>query len=176
MRRRDEGKRARVCRAAIVLSVLAGQARFAGAEALPANARLLHPAERMAVGRAILGASHKLAGAECQGLLDEFADAEGRPLRAALEGQNLDAEAYLGRVLFYDTPPEACGGLALAGTHLVGSRVIRVCGRRFVRASTESSSHAEAVIIHEMLHALGLGENPPTSAHITSRVMDRCRR
>lgn len=40
---------------------------------------------------------------------------------------------------------------------------------------TESSSHAEAIVIHEMLHSLGLGENPPTSDYITSRVMERCR-
>jgi hypothetical protein len=31
-----------------------------------------------------------------------------------------------------------------------------------------------AVIIHEMLHSLGLGENPPSSKEITLRVMQRC--
>jgi len=33
---------------------------------------------------------------------------------------------------------------------------------------------AEAVIIHETLHSLGLGENPPTSDEITRRVFSRC--
>jgi hypothetical protein len=33
---------------------------------------------------------------------------------------------------------------------------------------------AEAVIIHEMLHTLGLGENPPSSTEITFRVLNRC--
>ena len=32
----------------------------------------------------------------------------------------------------------------------------------------------EAVIIHETLHSLGLGENPPTSDEITWRVFSRC--
>jgi hypothetical protein len=96
-------------------------------------------------------------------------------LRAALEEQALDVETFLGRVLFYDAPPTACQSTAIAGTHEPGSRVIRVCGRRFQRAVTESSSYAEAIVIHEMLHALGLGENPPTSDHITARVIDRCR-
>ena len=34
----------------------------------------------------------------------------------------------------------------------------------------------EAVLIHELLHSLGLGENPPDSAAITDRVMARCER
>jgi hypothetical protein len=30
------------------------------------------------------------------------------------------------------------------------------------------------MIIHEMMHTLGLGENPPTTFEITERVMARC--
>ncbi len=30
------------------------------------------------------------------------------------------------------------------------------------------------MVIHEMLHTLGLGENPPTSIEITQRVKGRC--
>jgi hypothetical protein len=30
------------------------------------------------------------------------------------------------------------------------------------------------LIIHEMLHTLGLGENPPSSREITQRVTERC--
>ena len=33
---------------------------------------------------------------------------------------------------------------------------------------------AENMVIHEMLHTLGLGENPPSSREITRRVNDRC--
>jgi hypothetical protein len=33
---------------------------------------------------------------------------------------------------------------------------------------------AEIIVIHEFLHALGLGENPPTSDEITERVTARC--
>jgi hypothetical protein len=31
------------------------------------------------------------------------------------------------------------------------------------------------MVIHEILHTLGLGENPPTSVEITQRVEARCR-
>jgi hypothetical protein len=174
--RRWDGGRAQLCRAAILAAILLGGETVAGAADMPAGARLAQPAERMAVGQAIRGAALKLASAECEGLLDEFADAQGRPVRAALEAHGMDAGAFLGQVFFYDAPPQACEGLTLAGSHLVGSRVIRVCGRRFARAWAESSSHAEAVIIHEMLHALGLGESPPSSAYITERVIARCGR
>ena len=176
MRRWDGRKRAQPCRAAVVAAILLGSAPLAAGADMPAGARLAQPAERLAVGQAIRGAALKLASAECEGLLDEFADVQGRPLRAALETHGLDATTFLDQVFFYDAPPQACEGLTLAGSHLVGSRVIRVCGRRFARAWAESSSHAEAVIIHEMLHALGLGENPPSSAYITERVMARCGR
>jgi hypothetical protein len=33
---------------------------------------------------------------------------------------------------------------------------------------------AEVYVIHEMLHTLGLGENPPSSREITRRVNGRC--
>jgi hypothetical protein len=160
----------------MLVAVLAGGAPLAAGDDMPSGARLSRPVERMAVAQAIRGAALKLAAAECQAVLDEFTDTHGRPLRAVLEGQGLDAGAFLDRVFFYDAAPEACEGLTLAGTHLVGSRVIRVCGRRFAREWASSSSHAEAVIIHEMLHALGLGENPPSSGYITARVMARCGR
>jgi hypothetical protein len=128
----------------------------------------------MAVAQALRGAARRLTREECQSLLDEFTDASGQPLRQALEAQAMDAEEYPGRVLFYDAPEVACRERMLAGAIAAGSRVIRVCGRRFARTVTESSSHAEAILIHEMLHSLGLGENPPTSDYITSRVMERC--
>jgi len=32
-----------------------------------------------------------------------------------------------------------------------------------------------AVFIHEMLHTLGLGENPPSTQEITGRVLLQCR-
>jgi len=34
---------------------------------------------------------------------------------------------------------------------------------------------AESLVIHEVLHTLGLGENPPASVEITRRVEARCR-
>ena len=54
-----------------------------------------------------------------------------------------------------------------------GSRVIRVC-TGFARFQLQHASLSACLIIHESLHALGLGENPPTSNEITHRVERRC--
>ena len=45
----------------------------------------------------------------------------------------------------------------------------------FPGGKCEPGESAEAALIHESLHSLGLGENPPTSSEITSRVISRCR-
>jgi len=51
--------------------------------------------------------------------------------------------------------------------------VIYVCGTRFINRFARKAA-GEILVIRELLHALGLGENPPTSAHITDAVLDRC--
>jgi len=45
---------------------------------------------------------------------------------------------------------------------------------RFSSVQLRDPSYAEAMVIHEMLHTLGLGENPPTTFEITDKVRGRC--
>jgi hypothetical protein len=52
-------------------------------------------------------------------------------------------------------------------------RVI-VCPR-FAEVERHRPEAAPIMVIHEVLHTLGLGENPPTSTEITRRVEARCR-
>lgn len=137
------------------------------------NVRLVHVVEKANVARALDGAARKLALPECQALLDEFKDASAQPLRAVLEATGVSAPAYLEGVYFYDAPASACRTGALAVTQ-PGSRAILVCGSRFVRQMGLSPRHAEAILIHEALHSLGLRENPPSSDFITERVRARC--
>jgi hypothetical protein len=49
-----------------------------------------------------------------------------------------------------------------------------VCGRRFAYYFALDRAQGEIIIIHELLHSLGLGENPPSSAAITKMVEQRC--
>jgi hypothetical protein len=67
----------------------------------------------------------------------------------------------------------ACATGALAVTE-PRSRVVRVCSSRLVWTWQQNPRHVVAALIHEALHTLGLGENPPSSAEITSLVLRRC--
>jgi hypothetical protein len=137
------------------------------------TARLTLAAHRYALARAIHGAASQLADDRCQALLDEFADTSGQALRVVLAGRGLAVSEYLTQVFFYDAPEAACHGANLAVT-TPGSRAIFVCGARFQREMALNSRNAEATVIHELLHSLGLGEDPPSSDYITARVRARC--
>jgi hypothetical protein len=139
------------------------------------TARLALAAHRYAVARAVRGAAAQLGEAGCQSLLDEFADATGRPLRSVLVAHGLAVSEYMSQVFFYDAPEWACRTTTLAVTR-PGNRAVFVCGARFQREMSRNSGHAEAIVIHEVLHSLGLGENPPSSDHITGRVRALCGR
>jgi len=54
-----------------------------------------------------------------------------------------------------------------------GVRRVFVC-KTFAEVQLKEPRVAESMVIHEVLHTLGLGENPPTSLEITSRIFTRC--
>jgi hypothetical protein len=56
-----------------------------------------------------------------------------------------------------------------------GSRVVFVCPQ-FREEQWQKPLRAEALLIHETLHTLGLSENPPSSNAITKQVIARCGR
>jgi hypothetical protein len=143
----------------------------------------LNSFDRRVIERVRARAATRLDGAECRKLLSEFKDHEGRTLESNLEPLGLSPSRYLLLLDFVDgTPVPACGKPAVAMAANPGLRRVFVCpvgpGRinsRLSRIEFESGSLAEAMMIHEMLHTLGLGENPPTTFEITARVRERCR-
>jgi hypothetical protein len=131
----------------------------------------------LAVRQAVKGASRRLAQPECQKLLQEFTDAAGRPLLATLEERGFGAEAYIEQMRFYDGTinPRCEKPDIYALTLAPGSWLVYVCPRQFRTVYERNPNLAEAYLIHEMLHSLGLGENPPTPQEITDRVVAQCR-
>jgi hypothetical protein len=127
--------------------------------------------------RAVLGARRRLGQLECQRLFSEFSDTSGRPLQQKLDALGQTGTGYLGWVVFADGSGRAVckAGGSLAFT-TPGSRVVYVCVAQLKRGNDENATMVEAVIIHEMLHSLGLGENPPSPTEITARVLARCHR
>lgn len=129
---------------------------------------------RDAVRGALQGASEWLGAPRCQELLSEFSDRQGRVLRDRLAELNMSLADYLGVLIVENGETHArCGEQGVLAFTVVGSRVIRVCGRAFARAAKDAKE-VRATMVHEVLHTLGLGENPPSPRFITYRVRQLC--
>lgn len=125
-----------------------------------------------AVVRAAVGAQRRLDKPTCARVLDDFRDGAGRTLRSVLDDIALPVTAAMTRVIFRDGRdlPTCRQSMVIAFTG-PGSRVVFVCGNRFGSFSRDAT---ERLIIHELLHTLGLGERPPTPTEIDLAVSRRC--
>jgi hypothetical protein len=130
---------------------------------------------RDAAKAALIAASTQLELPTCQSLLSEFQDQRGQPLTATLVALNMSLPEYARLVVFLDGESQpTCGRHGVLAFTVPGSRVVHVCGRAFARAWKKDALEVRDALIHELLHSLGLGENPPTPAHITARVKRLC--
>lgn len=148
--------------------------------ALPASAEgtrraSLTPRDAVAVERARGAAARRLEGAECRRVFSDFHDAQGRTIERNLERWEMGPAEYLRILPFVDGFGESLcrrEKVMLVSTPNV-PRVVVCPG--FARMLRSEPRVAEILVIHEALHTLGLGENPPTSSEITRRVEARCR-
>ena len=141
------------------------------AAAIVSMVRIADDRTGASVRRALANARARLADPVCRQLLSEFADQSGRPLQDSLDTLNKQPEEYLETIFFYDGSglPDCRPAVAAATTP--GSHVVLICADRFLRVPWPDG---EITLIHEMLHTLGLGENPPSSLEISRRVRMRC--
>lgn len=132
---------------------------------------------QFAVRRAVEGAAARLARPACQDLFADFTDEHGRTLSTTLAASGRTPTDAFALLRFVDdgAAPQCRAATTLAFTQ-TGSPLIRVCGLQFRSRFLRDRPATEIVVIHEFLHALGLGENPPTSKAITERVTMRCGR
>ncbi|HXY41036.1 MAG TPA: hypothetical protein VEQ10_15295 [Vicinamibacteria bacterium] len=136
-----------------------------------------------AVERARSGAVRKLYDPECLKVLTDFRDREGRTLAENLSTWGMSAADYLRLLPFrHGAAAPLCRRETVALATTPGVPPVFVCPAaggesrsRFAGVEAENASLAEAMVIHEMLHTLGLGENPPTQSEITASVRARCR-
>jgi hypothetical protein len=164
---------------AVVAIALAPCAAFPAAP----GAKRLPPYDLAALERARAGAARRLERPECQKVLTDFTDAEGRPLLANLEPWQQSPSEYLRQAITFRDGSElrGCGKRTVQLVTVPGQPSVFMCpatgatpGSRFARIQVEKPTLAEVMVIHEMLHTLGLGENPPTTFEITDQVMARC--
>ena len=172
----SEGRLGRTLLPAILaLGAVTGAARAEGTEAIVANARLRQPRDRALLAEAIRGAARRLGDPRCQELLGDLHDRSRRPLRAVLDDQGLSAPEFVGRLFFFDGTESGCRGQRLAYTE-PGSHVVYVSGNTSRDMYQQNATRAEVAVVHETLHCLGLGENPPTWHEINSWIEAACRK
>ncbi|HSB63779.1 MAG TPA: hypothetical protein VLJ18_06410 [Thermoanaerobaculia bacterium] len=127
------------------------------------------------VSGAARNAITKLERPQCLAVLSDFRDGQGRLLKENLESRRMTAPEFFVKLTFVDGSRVAlCGRPEVAAGTNPGQSVIAVCPETFARVSRKEPGIAANVLIHEMLHALGLGEDPPTSEEINRQVGKRC--
>ena len=136
----------------------------------PRNPRLTR-----AVLAAINEASRRLDKAECRRIFEDFRDASGRPLQQNLDALGRTGQAHLRWLIFYNAASEKfCGNRDAVAATNPGARLVHLCPDQFLEARFLTPGYTATLILHEELHSLGLGENPPSSREITLAVIARC--
>ena len=134
----------------------------------------LTPFSQGTVRSAIDLALTRLARPGCTLVYKDFELPNGGTPQTELDRLGMRPEELLENLLFADGSRDpACGIGRAALTTTPGSRVIRVCPN-FAQLYVRDPRRSASLVIHESLHALGLGENPPSSNEITNRVEGRC--
>lgn len=119
------------------------------------------------VRQAVEGARSRLREPACRAVLGDFG--------LELDSSGLEADQWLDRIVFADGIGQAaCRRSDVLFATAPGSRVVFACAQRFTRLAAQDADLAAALVIHEMLHTLGLPEAPPTSGEITAKVRKRC--
>jgi len=159
---------------AAVVGVCTAFASVEAGEPMRVRVKLGNLGDSALVAEVVRAAARRLENPRCHGLLDEFIDGAGRPLRERVVAEDVTPSQVLERIFFAEGARGPCALRQLAYT-TPGSRVVYVCSRRFRKMWAKDRGYVTAVVIHEALHTLGLGENPPAPETITARVLDRCR-
>ena len=166
-----------MCDAGVVLRVMlaASACGAAAASAAEFKVRIPNVADARAVQLAVAGAAGRLQSDRCQEVLTRFRDRAGRTLRANLEVSGQTPSGYLAGIWFYPGSDLAvCQSRRVYAATAPGSRVVFLCLPQFRNHQWAAGADAEVVIIHEMLHSLGLGEDPPSPEQISYEVQRAC--
>ena len=123
------------------------------------------------------GVASKLADSSCRQIFSDFRDPTGRTLQENLDALQQTGKDYFDGLVFYSGNGRSpCDAEDIVAFTSPGSRVLFVCEPQFLRKTHSNPGLVAAILIHEELHSLGLGENPPSSRAITARVIARCGR
>ncbi len=130
-----------------------------------------------AVSTAVRDAVAKVSDPTCSRIFTDYRDSRGQTLQANLDAVERTGPGYVDWLNFYDGyGMSRCADRGTLASTSPGSRVVYICAPQFRERQRRDPGLAAALIIHEELHSLGLGENPPSSQAITAQVISRCGR
>jgi hypothetical protein len=172
---RDERSRHRRLGTILVLALIIGvEEAFAGDAAGSTEVAGASPLPSVVL-RAVRDAAAKLETSACQEVFSDFRDAAGNTLQKRLDTLEVSGAGYLRWAYFVDGQGKSiCEAPSILAATNPGSRVVFVCTTQFSILAHREPGLAAALIIHEELHSLGLGERPPDSKAITAQVIARC--
>jgi hypothetical protein len=162
-------------RAAAIFAAAVFFAAHAPAEPPAGPGTASRPSLGVLFDRALSRAAAKLESPACRFVLQDFRDASGRTLAENLADAGLSAPEFLTRIEYRDGRNESpCRRRHVDAFTTVGGSTVWTCPGGSLRLGGENDRAGANALIHEMLHALGLTENPPSSVEITARVRERC--
>jgi hypothetical protein len=167
----------RILATLLVASVLTPSHAGLAQDEVPLRAESIHdPRTRFALNGAIRGAMQRLDRPQCRQVLSDFLDGSGRTVQDGLEDLGETPRSYLAQLTFHEgLDSRPCRQDAILAFTSVGHRDVYLCSPQFWQAYRTNPTRVEATVIHEMMHTLGLGENPPSAMEIDAQVLRRCR-
>ncbi len=159
----------------LLLTVLA--ALFAGpATALePESRAAVDPSFGPRIAEAVAEAAARLDTAPCALVLSDFVDSRtGLTLAENLAATGRTASEHVESLLFRGAPSlKPFPGRRVFAFTTPASPVVFLCRDDLLRVQNQRRL-VTAIVIHEVLHTLGLREDLPSSVAITERVLERC--
>ncbi len=141
----------------------------------PAGIGSVDPAFGPRVAEAVADAAARLDTMPCALVLTDFVDTRtGRTLaeNLALTGRTA-SEHVLSRLFRRPSSVRPFGGRRVFAYTSPSSPVVFLCRDDLLRVQNQTRL-VTAVVLHEILHTLGLQEDSPSSAAVTERVLARC--
>ena len=141
----------------------------------PTEAEAVDPAFGPRVAEAVADAAARLDTMPCALVLSDFVDTRtGRTLAENLALTGRTASEHV-RALLFRRPPSLrpFGGRRVFAYTTPSSPVVFLCRDDLLRVQNQRRL-LTSVVLHEVLHTLGLQEDAPSSVAITERVLARC--
>lgn len=127
------------------------------------------------VAAAVADAARRLERPSCALVLTDFADSRsGLTLAENLAASGRTASEHVESLLFLGARrPRPFAGRRVFAFTVPSSPVVYLCREDLLRVQNQDRL-VTAIVIHEVLHTLGLREDAPTSVAVTEQVLARC--